>query len=601
MKLTEENLLICKNNSKNNDPEAICDLARFYFYGKFVEKDAKHAFDLWQKSSDLGSARALKNLGFCYEHGEGVQKNCQQAYDYYMLAAQKGCAEAYACLGNCYFNGCCDIPINKSHAFSYYLKGAELGDGSCQYSVGWFYHCGEVVACNIEEAVKWYQKSADNGNVDAMMVLGNCLNSGEGIAKDSHLAFEYFLKAAKEGNPRVQYYVGAFYHAGDVIDQNYSEAINWYKKAADNDSSDALDILGNCYYYGDGVTLDKNLALANYVKAANLGNVHSMLLAGYMCDFGDGVEKNYQQAIYWYTKASDAGDGDATLNLANMYIEGRGVTRNLPKGNRLYRKAIQQHNAVAASNLGNHYLLGNGVPVSLEEGAKYIHLAEEWGYIHSGDMNNLGCSYKQAENYTEAFKCFKKAVEADNTNQKAVWNYGFALYCGQGTKANYKSAEPYLTYCYRNNQNDEQARLFVDGIRKYKHLEDCLDVLINLIQSRGSNFVDTFITISVLNENRVLIYCSFLRWDNCRNDEKHKAYYQNKYWSKFEQEFTAIKIERQPSSSGVLNEQCTFRKDLDTIALTKNATFQIVLNVFDKYPDLQIKIDYDDCKITYSE
>ena len=596
LKLTKENLLICQNKSQNNDAEAICDLARFYYYGKFVGKDVKHAFELCQKSADLGSARALKNLGICYEYAEGVQKNNQRAYDYYMLAAQKGCAEAYACLGNCCFNGYCDVPIDKSRAFSYYLKGAELGDSTCQYYVGWFYHSGEVVAYNIEEAVKWYQKSADNGNVDAMIVLGNCLDRGDGITKDSRLAFEYYLKAAKEDNSTAQYYVGTFYHAGDVIERNYNEAISWYKKSADNDNSDALDMLGNCYYYGDGVTLDRNQALAYYVKAANLGNVHSMLLAGYMNDFGDGVAKNYQQAVYWYTKASDSGDGDATLNLANMYIEGKGVAKNILKGNDLYRKAIQQHNPIAASNLGNHYLLGNGVPVSFEEGAKYIRMAEEWGYIHSEDMNNLGCSYKGVKNYTEAYKCFKKAVEADDTNQMALWNYGFSLYNGQGTDVDYRASEQYLTSFLKRNPNHDQAKLLVKGIELYKNLENCLTLLLQFIKTHNAAIVDMYLNIDVKSENEVIIFVSFIRWDNHRNDNRHIAYYLSEYWDDFESMFSLHKAEN--SSVG---EKCFYFKKVSTIALTKQDVFSVIVNLFKKYPDISLSVDYNRCEITYSE
>ena len=250
--------------------------------------------------------------------------------------------------------------------------------------------------------------------------------------------------------------------------------------------------------------------------------------------------------------------------------------------------------------MGNHYLIGEGVPVSLKDGARYIALAEQWGYIHSGDMNNLGCSYKQIGNYTEAFKCFTKAMQADNTNLSAVYNYGFSLYNGQGTMADYKAAEPYLAYILNNDPNNKQIKLLMQGIGLYKYMESCLDIVLGLIQSHRSTIYEFRLSVHVIDEDKVQVYCHFGRWDNCREDEKHMAYYQTKYWNEFEHEFTAYKIKNISSDSTMINEDCTFIKKLNTIALTKKATFDIIKNIFKKYPDIPVKIIGED-EIIYSE
>ncbi len=362
-----------------------------------------------------------------------------------------------------------------------------------------------------------------------------------------------------------------------------------------------LYTIGNQYYFGnrDGIATNKQTAIKYFIQSAEAGYVPAQLMVGYMYDFADGVAANPKKAIFWYKKASDAGEGNATLNLANMYSDGRSVRKNIAKADRLYRKAVSQNNAVAASILGNHYLMGIGVPVSLSEGANFIRLAEQWGYVNSDHINNLGCSYRSVQNYNEAFKCFKKALQVDETNDSAIWNYGFSLYNGQGTDVDYKAAEPYISEFLKRNPNDEQAKLVMQGISLYKYMESCLDIVLGLIQSHNSTIYEFYLSVEVINENKVLVYCRFGRWDNCRNDEKHMAYYQTKYWDEFEYEFTAKEIKKSSSGSRTLGEDCTFVKTLNTIALTKKATFDIIKNIFEKYPNITVSIGEN--VITYSE
>lgn len=360
-----------------------------------------------------------------------------------------------------------------------------------------------------------------------------------------------------------------------------------------------LYLIGNKYYFGnqDRIGTNKQTAIKYFIQSAEAGYVPAQLMVGYMYDFADGVAANPKKAIFWYKKASDAGEGNATLNLANMYSDGRGVRKNIAKADRLYRKAVSQNNAVAASILGNHYLMGIGVPVSLSEGANYIRLAEQWGYINSDHINNLGCSYKSVKNYNEAFKCFKKALQVDKTNDSAIWNYGFSLYNGQGTDIDYKAAEPYIADFLKRNPNDEQAELVLKGIEMYYRLEHCLDILIQLFKGPCIAIYEVYYGISVINESLVSVYCHFERCDNHRQDDKRYAYDQNENWDEFERLFSVDKIETR--NSGM--EDCTYLGRLPVVALTKKDVFSVIIKSFNKYPDISVRIDYGDCRIFYSE
>ena len=73
-------------------------------------------------------------------------------------------------VGFCYYNGFgCDQ--NKTKAFEWYEKSAQLGYTSAMWNVGNFYEIGIGVTKDLNKAKEWYTKAAAQGNVRAQEKL----------------------------------------------------------------------------------------------------------------------------------------------------------------------------------------------------------------------------------------------------------------------------------------------------------------------------------------------------------------------------------------------------------------------------------------------
>ena len=46
------------------------------------QNNYKKAFGFFKKAAEMGSARALSNLGMCYEFAHGIDRNIQIAFQY---------------------------------------------------------------------------------------------------------------------------------------------------------------------------------------------------------------------------------------------------------------------------------------------------------------------------------------------------------------------------------------------------------------------------------------------------------------------------------------------------------------------------------------
>jgi len=75
----------------------------------------------------------------------------------------------------------CESVNNLDQRFQELIKQAEQGDAIAQANLGYYFHIGEGVEKNLEEAVKWYRKGAEQGNSDGEFNLGYCYHFGQGI------------------------------------------------------------------------------------------------------------------------------------------------------------------------------------------------------------------------------------------------------------------------------------------------------------------------------------------------------------------------------------------------------------------------------------
>ena len=65
-------------------------LAYMYYYGIFVKKSYKSAFELFLKAGEDENLYAQEKLGDMYYEGEYVKKNFNKALEWYGKAAEQG-------------------------------------------------------------------------------------------------------------------------------------------------------------------------------------------------------------------------------------------------------------------------------------------------------------------------------------------------------------------------------------------------------------------------------------------------------------------------------------------------------------------------------
>ena len=65
-----------------------------YLNGQGVEKDVKHAVELYKLAANQGLANAQNNLGNMYANGHGVEQSTTKAVEWWTKAAAQGVEEA---------------------------------------------------------------------------------------------------------------------------------------------------------------------------------------------------------------------------------------------------------------------------------------------------------------------------------------------------------------------------------------------------------------------------------------------------------------------------------------------------------------------------
>ena len=93
--------------------------AQFYL-GNYYKRATNYnaAVQWYQKSAQLGCAKAQIELGICYQDGDGVSQNYELAAKWFTRAAMQGEQSGQALLGVCYDNGI-GVPENNVEAYKW--------------------------------------------------------------------------------------------------------------------------------------------------------------------------------------------------------------------------------------------------------------------------------------------------------------------------------------------------------------------------------------------------------------------------------------------------------------------------------------------------
>ncbi len=157
---------------------------------------------------------------------------------------------------------------NKTMAFEYYLKSAQLGYNKAKNKVGQYYELGLGVTKDLDKALYWYSQAGEYGKT-RLNILAQSGHRPKANYIPSNAAAP--SKSNKNLSKEQWYFEGNKYFDGGSLPKNYKKAVEYYQNGAQAGDRYSQERLGYCYETGKGLPIDLSKALLWYTKAANQG------------------------------------------------------------------------------------------------------------------------------------------------------------------------------------------------------------------------------------------------------------------------------------------------------------------------------------------
>ena len=200
-KNSEEAVSLINKAANLGEPTAQSRLGMFYEAGAYgLDEDLTESLSWYMKAAQQGNSFSELKVGDAYVVGALIHLDVKKGIEYITKAAEKGYIAAIERLGTYYDQGLEGLAPNPVLSFEWYMKGAELGDASCEYGVGFDYLTGKGVEKDYEEAARWILKSAEKGYVEAEYTIGIMVLRGIYFESDIENSKDWFRKAAAQGH-----------------------------------------------------------------------------------------------------------------------------------------------------------------------------------------------------------------------------------------------------------------------------------------------------------------------------------------------------------------------------------------------------------------
>lgn len=190
------------------NPKAYCRMAMMYKSGHGVERDFRHALELYMRASECGDGKASYNVAIFYLKGDGVEKNYAEARRWLDVAAGRGNVDALYQIGRLYYLG---VGVEKSYveALGWFERAAAERYQPALVIIGDMMVKGLGCEQSPEEGIQWYVRAAESGSVEAMRCLAGCYAEGTGVEADPQEALRWYQKAADAGDAKAKEYITA--------------------------------------------------------------------------------------------------------------------------------------------------------------------------------------------------------------------------------------------------------------------------------------------------------------------------------------------------------------------------------------------------------
>lgn len=445
------------DQAKSGNAAAQNTLGVWYYTGKdSIKQDYKQALQWWAKSAKQDNPDAIGNMAMCYQLGRGTEKDSAMAMKLYEAAIKKGntgiipqhetivrntkSVFSSLLLRDCYMKGI-GVKKDSKQAANYQQIAAEGGHVDSQFTLG----LNSLNKSEAEKAAAWFKKAADQGHIGATYYYGYLLLNGMGIAQNKTKAIQYLHKAAKKGFPTADYQLGIAYKDGNGVDKDIKKAFDYFKKAAYHGNADAKWHLGNMYLKGEGTSVDyyfatqwlAEVAMTTHKKQFNdllkedNEGTYSQYLMGLRKYY---VDKDYASALDYFKKVEKAKNVEGTTMLGVCYANKEYTKRNLKKAIKLLN-SISENSPAACYYLSAMYETGTGVEKDDGKAVGLLVKAAEAGVAYAQcklgdrymvgegtpkDMNKAALLYLEAEaqnhlslqSSKKLIECYKKGVSS---------------------------------------------------------------------------------------------------------------------------------------------------------------------------------------------
>lgn len=461
-----------------NDDKAQNTLGVWYYTGNNVKQDYARALKYWALAAKQNNPDAIGNMAMCYQQGKGIQKDSLKAAELYKKAIGKGNTSilkqlteladnqndlfSSLLLHELYSKG---ISVNRDQVKGqqYLKKAAAIGHTDSQLQ--WALLC--LNDKNPKEAATWFKKAADKGNLSSIYYYGYLLFKGMGVTQNKAEGINYLKQASKRGLTAADNMLGPIYYEGNGTEKDIDLALKHLKKAATAKMGDSQFTLGQCYKNGEGVEKDYHLAvqwLAEAYRHQKADDVKELIESGTDENFKsyiDGlkklyVDKDFENATKLFKKVEKAGIIDgltmqalcladannpkknerkafkmlkeaasgsaaAQYQLAKCYEEGIGTEKNTDTARDLILQAAEKGDGNALSTAGDLYFEGKGVAQDYVKAVQYYLQAEALSKLTASSAQNLIKCYNMSisnlpdlNKKEERIKTLNKISSADN-------------------------------------------------------------------------------------------------------------------------------------------------------------------------------------------
>ena len=237
--LPTDSTAVILEKAKTGDAAAQNTVGVWYYTGKdSIKQNYEEALKWWARSARQDNPDAIGNMAMCYQLGRGTERDTVKAMSLYEIAIKKGNENiipqhekiventksvfSSLLLNKCYSQGI-GVQRNQEQAMKYLEVAAEGGNVDSQFSVGLYY----LNKKQHDKAVEWFRRAAIQDNTAAIYHYGNLLFKGLGIAQDKQKGRQYMEIAGNRNFATACYQLGNIYLNGDGVEKDDVKAVDY--------------------------------------------------------------------------------------------------------------------------------------------------------------------------------------------------------------------------------------------------------------------------------------------------------------------------------------------------------------------------------------